>query len=585
MSILFGLLPALVVVALLALVIVWANRRHAAGAGAGGDPHPIRRFFQYLLLFGLLVVAAIGTSNLLARLFGSTTRAPGPSPYPGGPDPALLLAQDLAFSIVGIPLVALIAAWTWRSHRRDPEESRSGVYAVHATLMALVALLVSALALQALVGAAAYRPHLDADAAGRFIVWGAIWVAYWLLARRSLPAVHRGPHLVLGSMVGLVLVTLGFVRLVGTSLDMLVRPGEVIGIGGQLAGALGLFLAGALVWVRYWVTATAREPRTPLWLLHVLVLGVGGGLVLALLGASLLLWDTLVWFVGDPGQTTARLHFAGATSQFAAVLAGALVWWYHRSALAHGGTTGRTEVQRVYEYLVSAIGLGATAAGVGTVLVALIESVTPGVDVGMSVRNTLLSAVTLLVVGIPVWLTFWLAIRRKVAADPPAEVASRTRRIYLALLFGLAGVAAAIALIIVAIGLMQDVVVSQVSGATLRSMRYGLGVLVAAAAVSTYHGTVWREDRTIAPVPPVPAEAAPRWIILVGPAAPDLVRDVEQATGAHVELWSTAGEVGHWDREALVAALAEHTGPSALVLAQDGPPQVLDVSMAGRPLD
>lgn len=583
MNAVLSLLPLALVIGLVVLLIVRASRRHAdaSASGAPTESHAIRRFFQYLLLFGLLMVAGIGTTNLLARLFGSTTRSTAPPPFQGGPDPSVLLAQDLAFTVVGIPLVGLIAAWTWRSHRRDPDESRSALYATYVTLTALTALLVTALALEALVAAALHRPHLEADAAARVVVWGAIWLVHWMLAGRTLPAPHRHPHLVLGAMVGLVLVTTGFVMLLGTSLDLLARPGAVIGAGGDLARGAGLFLAGTLAWMRYWVTAAAGAPRDPLWLIHVLVLGVGGGLVLALASASVLLWDTLVWFVGDPATPVAVQHFAGATTLFASVLAGALVWWYHRTALARAGTTGRTEVQRVYEYLVSAIGLAASAAGVGTVLVALVESVTPGIDLGMSVRNTLLAAVTLLVVGVPVWLTFWTSIRRKVAADPPTEIASRTRRVYLALLFGLTGVAAAIALIVVAVMLLQDVVEGRVSGVTLRSMRYGLGVLVAAAAVSVYHGAVWREDRTIEPVRR--PEAPPRRIVLVGPATPGLADDLAQATGARVELWSTTDGPRRWDREALVTALDAHPGTNVLVLAEDGPPQVLDVSPPGRP--
>ena len=574
MGILLSVIP-LALIAAVVVLIVQAVRRHGAAAVAGPptETHGIRRFFQYLLLYGLLVVAAIGTSNLLARLFGSTSRS---ASFEGGPDSSILLAQDLAFTVVGIPLVALIAVGTWRSHRRDPDEGRSVMYAVYVTLMALTALIVAASALQALVAAALHDPRFEADAAGRFIVWGAIWFAHWLLAPRTLPPAHRSPHLVLGSMVGLFLMTVGFVTLLGTSLDMLVRPAVVLGQGAGLAEGAGLFLAGTLAWVRYWVLRASRNTPGTLWLVHVLVLGVGGGLILALVGASVLLWDTLVWFVGDPALASPIQHFAGATSQFASVAAGVLVWWYHRTTLTRAGATGRSEVQRVYEYLVSGIGLLATAAGVGTVIVSLIESVTPGIDLGMSVQNTLLAALTLLVVGVPVWLTFWTSIRRKVTADPPTEVASRTRRVYLALLFGLAGVAAAIALIVVAVILLQDVVEGQVSGVTLRSMRYGLGVLVAAAAVSVYHGTVWREDRTVT-VAQARSATGPRSVLLVGASAPELGRDIARLTGARVQLWLRREGSVAWDREALLAALDGHAGRDLLVLAEEDGPRVLEI--------
>lgn len=76
--------------------------------------------------------------------------------------------------------------------------------------------------------------------------------------------------------------------------------------------------------------------------------------------------------------------------------------------------------------------------------------------------------------------------------------------------------------------------------------------------------------------------APPRRIALVGPEAPGLADDLAQATGARVELWGTTDGLRRRDREALVAALAGHTGTSVLVLAQDGPPQVLDVRPSER---
>ena len=137
----------------------------------------------------------------------------------------------------------------------------------------------------------------------------------------------------------------------------------------------------------------------------------------------------------------------------------------------------------------------AAAAGVGTTLVSLIEAATPGVDVGMTTINTLLAAVTLLVVGVPVWWLHWRSIRAAVAADPNHEVATLTRRIYLVMLFGVAGVAAVIALLVAGSTFFRDLVDAQLGGATLRSMRYALGVLVASAAVSCWSGRTtprWR---------------------------------------------------------------------------------------------
>ena len=71
-----------------------------------------------------------------------------------------------------------------------------------------------------------------------------------------------------------------------------------------------------------------------------------------------------------------------------------------------------------------------------------------------------------------------------------------------------AGVAAVVALLVAAYAFFRDLVDAQLGTATLRAMRYGLGVLVASAAVSAYHGAVFRQDRQI-DVPDRPSRPRP----------------------------------------------------------------------------
>ncbi|MGM0384462.1 MAG: DUF5671 domain-containing protein [Actinomycetota bacterium] len=561
LSVLFSLLGLAVPVGLVVLAVVTIRRRGQDPSGSGAA-RGVRRFFQYLLLLALTVIAAIGVADLLGRLLGADA--------PGGET----LARTLSFTLVGLPLAALLAWWTRRTILSDHEEGASSGYAAYLTLAALITLVVAATALQGVLSAL-LRGHFDGGALATFLVWGALWFLHWVLARRTLG--ERGwPHLLLGSLVGLVWAVVALGLLLGASLEALLLDGGdqvVVGTTRQLAGHGAALAVGALVWSRYWLTTAARLPRTTPWLVYVLPIGVGGGLVLAVGAASLLLWQLLVWLLGDPAGP-AREHFADSPGTFAFAVAGLLAWWYHRAVLAETGEA-RTEVRRVHEYLVAAIGLLAAASGVGMVIVAAIESLTPGIDLGVSVLNTLLGALTLLVVGVPVWWTFWRRIRRALAADPVPEVSSPTRRTYLVLLFGIAGVAAVVALIVAVFVLLQDVLAGLASGETVRTMRYALGVLVAAAAVSAYHGAVYREDREVA-LPATPA--GPRSVLLVGAPAPGLENAIRHATGAHVELLARAdGAAPPWSEETLLAAIADHAGEDLVVLPEDDVLRVIPV--------
>lgn len=575
MGMVFGILSSLISLALLVGVIVLivnATRRHGAG-GVVVDARSVRRFFQYLLLYILAVVVTVGVADLIGLGFGTQPKE--------WQDTSDVLARALAFVIIGAPLAALLARWTIKTHRADAGEADSPLFTVFLTLTALTALVTAMFSLVSVIAEAIGRSRFNGEAAGVFIAWTALWVLLWIANRRFLDEERGVLHLILGSLIGLVVGVIGLVSTLGNSLDLLLRPGAFVNPNVALATGAGMLIAGGAVWVRYWATSAMNQPRRTLWLAYVLLAGVGGGLILWLVAASRVLWNVLVWFAGDHPDQTAAQHFDTIATEAAAVAIGLLVWWYHRALLGESASE-RSEVRRVYEYLVSGIALIAAAIGVGTVIVAFIESATPGTDVGMTTKNTLLAAVTLLVVGVPVWAVYWRGISAAVAANPTAEVPSITRRIYLVALFGIAGITAVVALLAVGYVFFQDLVAAQIGAATLRSMRYGLGVLVASAAVSAYHGTIFRADRAAAVVAPA-AVAGPRSVVLVGADDPGLIRGVHQATGAHVEVWPRLDAAPEpWDEASVVEAVRGYAGQNVLVIAEGSQLRVLVVGPQRR---
>ena len=572
-----GILVAILLVAGLIgfVVLIVGSLTRVGRSNDGIDAVSVRRFFQYVLLAVLYMVVAIGISDLVGRAFGA--------PVPEWQDGSQILARGLTFVGVGLPLAALLTWWTWRKQRSNPAEAKSVLYSLYLTITALVTLGFAVSGLVDVVRVAIGDTRLDVEALGVFLGWGLVWFGHWFAARHTLDESAGAPHVLLGSLMGLGIASAGIVTTLGTSLDLLFRPGLSLNPIYGIADGVSVLLAGALVWSLYWLGSAARLSRSPLWLAYVLPIGVGGGLILTLVAASRTLWTVLVWFFGDVGGRSASQHFDTTTMEFAAVLVGLLIWWYHRAVFGELGGK-RTEVQRIYEYLVSGIALVAAASGVGTMLVALIEASTPGTDSGMTVMNTLLAAVTLLIVGVPVWWVFWRRIRLAEAADPATEVASITRKIYLVALFGVAGIAAVVALLVATYLLVTDIVAGHAGLATLRSIRYGLGVLAGTAAVSAYHGAVFRQDRALGiPAQPSVHGTGPRSVVLVGAADPDLGRYLSRATGARVELWGRLDEPSlPWDSETLLAALASYTDQDVLVTWVGDTAEIMVVDRSGR---
>lgn len=562
------LVIALVVIA----VAVWGGRR---ALSRGGSPHvtdgaSIRRFFTYAVLLGLLLVAGNGVVGLLARVLD-----PGnPTEYLDGLDE--MLAQQTAFAVVGVPLYVVVAAWTRSRVRDDPSEAGSRGFTFYLTAAQVVSLVLTLLAVQATVGWALGAPQVGAQFA-ELLVWGGSWLAHRFVERRVVGRDVLTVAGLLGAALGLGFTAAGvvmlFAHLVGQVLQIL--SSQTVMDPSLLQLGVMTLVAGLPVWAVCWLVPARRLERGTLWHVLVLLVGVAGGLLTAVVGASVALDRVVVWLVRGTG--------AGATTQLqqlppalGALLVGSLVWLYHRSVLrardterGTGPETGRTEVRRAYDYLLAGVGLVAAAVGLVVMIVAGVEGLS-GTDVvlvgGSDPVDTVIAAGTLLVVGGPVWWLFWRRIERAVQADPVAERRSGSRRIYVLLLFGVAGVAAVAALLVGVVGVLQDVFAGSVGPQTLQNVRYPLGIIVTSGLVAAYHWTVLRADRGVLGE----QQHGPRYVLLVGPADPDVAREAHARTGGVVNLVArTDLEAAPWPVDELTASLAGLPDAGVVVVADD----------------
>lgn len=549
----------LIPIALIALIVFGIRKIRSGDAHGALEAHSVRRFFQYLLLYGLIVVSALGLSGLLGRLLERSTLVVADKTD---------LARNLSFVVVGIPLYIVLAFWTRRRFIEDASEAKSFGWSFYVTLTSVTSLAIGMFALHDMVAWAVRVEDFRASALARLIVWGTIWSLHWWVHLRAAPPARWRVHHLLGSLIALGTVVVGIDQLISGAIQRIWNLGGdaiVLTHGDPILKSAVTLIVGAPIWFLYWIKNYSKANRDPLWHLYVLLVGVGGGLITSVVSASTVLYSALVWLAGESGTSNAAVHFRNVPTALGAVCIGVITWWYHHAILAEDYKATRTEVQRVYEYLMAGIGLVAAAGGLAMILVALVEALTStSVISGSGATNALLAAATLFTVGGPVWWIFWHRITTAVTLLPDAEHASPTRRVYLFILFGLVGIVAVITLLVGVFFVFDDVFKGIFGQETIRRIRFVLSILITTGAMAGYHWLVYRSERDLMTI----NARGPRLVIMVGPKDAELVRTVSKLTGGRVQSWTRKDEQGAmWSEDEVVKVLENCEDDSAILIA------------------
>lgn len=550
---------------------------HGAGGTSGEADGDLRdqvvRLFRLGLLFVALALAAEGVVGLLAAVL--------PRPGELARDPEQL-AQALAFTIVGGPALVGLAQWTRRRLGAGPEESWSPLWAGYLTVTLVTALVVTLFnagtTLQWMFGAEPF----DGDALARTLVWGAVLAGHWVLNRRR-PLVDRQGavetrtpwYLVIGSLIGLAAGGSALGDLVRVSLRLLydatVDNDVLVGAGSAtIRRSLAAALPAVGVWAWFWVGFARRAPRTERWYGYVLLAGVLGGLATTLIAGGQIVFSLLQWLFGDPAAATAAAHFASLPAPVSSLAVGGAVWAHHRRTLATT-TRHRSEVDRVYTYLVAFVGAVVCTIAVTLVVAAFVQAV---VGPGLAGADTdpILVAAAFLAIGAPLWLVFWRRAEANTRADR-AEARSPSRRLYLLVTLGLSAAVALVSLVVLLTGFLTDLTAGDLAGATLLRIRVALGMVLSTAVVAGYHGVVYRDDRR-STAPPPPPELRVREVVLISDLSPVDAAAVAEGLGGRVVRYTTANGTGpRPDDEALAAAVetaAALTTGRALVRVRHG---------------
>jgi hypothetical protein len=556
-----GIVSLIIFIALIVVIVRAIQGR--SDLGGGGASVSLRRFFQYVVLLGLMIVVALGLAGLLAEALPES----GTIARRGSAD----VARALAFTVVGGPLFVGMAVWTRRRLEADPNERDSLGWTFYLTVSLLIGLAVVMTVGVLALNWALSDGDLDTTDVSQGVVWAAVWALHWLIARRAIAPLRMTAHVLAGSAAGLGVLAASVVMALTAALNSLYSEAfETLlfdDLDALLLEAASLFVVGGLTWWWYWIRVGAKTERTTLWNAYVLLLGVLGGLLTALVAAGTLIARALEWYLGDPEAQGAADHFDFAPEAATALLIGAAVWLYHRFVLGSGQ---RTEVHRTYDYIVSGVGLLAGAAGVASAIIALLDAATEpaGVISRSSQDEALVAAITLLIIGVPLWWVTWSKVRRRAAADPDAELGSGARRIYLFGLLGIGAITAIITLIILVFTVLQDLLDGNLGTRSIRDAQGAIGVLLASLAVAGYHWTVYQEDRAVLPEQP---KLELREVVFVGPDAKGVAKAISAAIGVKVHAWErTDAPSGVINTDDVLAALKRSDEEQVLVVQKSG---------------
>lgn len=557
----FALVLLLVVVVL--GLTVWGSRRALSRDAARlSDGASIRRFFTYLLLFALLMLSATGLSALLGRVVDLGRPV---DPNADG------LAQSTAYVLVGLPLYAVVAAWTRGRLRADPDEARSRGWTLYVTAASFVSLVATVVAIQVTLLWALGAPGADGPQLGELAVWGTVWLGHRWVEHRLVGGQVLTRADFLGAVLGLGVASAGAVMALSRlAAQLLSVPVAEATDGPTLLQAGTATLVGGLVaWVVSWAVPSVRLQRETLWHVYVLIFGVAGGLLTAVVGASVSLDRFVLWLLRGTGDGAASPDLEGLPVALAATAVGGLVWLYHRWVLRLGAEPGRTEVRRAYDYLLAGVGLVAAAVGVMMLVVAGVEGLVGAAATSTEDADpleTVVAAGTLLAVGTPLWWVFWRRVSTAVEADPVEERRSRVRRAYVFLVFGIAALATVVALLAGVVTVLQDLFASLLGAQTVHAVRYSIGIIATAGLVAGYHWAVLRADRAVL----ADRQHGPRYVLLVGPGDPDVAQALHRRTGGSVSLLTrTDTPATSWPVEELAQTLASLPDAAGVVVLAD----------------
>jgi hypothetical protein len=479
----------------------------------------IRRLYFYLVAFISIEIVLWGLVGLLRSIVDETVS--------GGAD---ALAQALALILVGVPIFLIHWLWVQHAAARDEEEKTASLRAVFlytillATLIPVVQNLLSFMdrsfvQLAGLGISRAFRSFSEQTLADNLIaiVMNGIVAAYfWNILRdewRTLPdkenfADVRRLYRYIWLLYGLLMVIFGAQQILRFIFSI---PGDVLGeLGRETAiNGLALLFVGTPVWIYSWRViqdslADPAEMGSALRLGILYLLALGG--VITVITTAWIIVNTILLSLLGQGMTPAGFtqRISGPVS--IGVPLGA-VWfyygyWLNRHIEVVGDRVRQASMKRLYNYILAFIGLVVAFIGTASLLSFLID-ISQGAWIIGSVRtesamtSRLATALSSLIVGLPLWLVMWRPMQAEAMAQ--GELGDHARRsvirktyLYLVLFASvIGGMATAVGLVY---QLIRVVLTGDAGSNFVNDILNLIQLLFLSGVVLVYHLNVLRAD-------------------------------------------------------------------------------------------
>ena len=269
----------------------------------------------------------------------------------------------------------------------------------------------------------------------------------------------------------------------------------------QLPDALAWLIAGLLLWLYFWrwagrlfASRFADERQSDLRKAY-LYLIISVSVITAITTIALLVNGALRAWLGLTTGGSLGLSLA-------IIIAAVALWAYHAIVLrgdiaAAGESALQAGMQRLYWYVVAALGLAAFVVGISGELSVALRWLALAFRADDTLKEQFAAFTAAFVAGLPVWLLAWTPAQRTAGQPGPAGLASRRsilRKAYLYFYLLVAVVVTLSSAVRVVYELLNALFGLFGGGNVLADIAQSIGFTVISSAVWLYHGWVLRGD-------------------------------------------------------------------------------------------
>lgn len=474
----------------------------------------VRRLYFFLVAFISLEVVLWGLIGLLRTVFARELIFPS----------ADVLAQALSLILVGVPIFWI--HWRWAQHAagQDVEEQVSTLRAVFLYGTLLATLIPAVQNLLAFItrtffqvgglsvgrayfgGQQTWLDNLIAIAlnlVAAWYFWNVLQASWRTLPEKENFADVRRLYRYVWVLYGLLMTVFGVQQVISFIFHV---PSLLLGEPGRelFGNGFALLLVGVPVWLASWRLCQVAPQDDPAEQHSMLRLGVL--YLLSLLPAVVTLFaggflvDLLLRQALGAGEA-ASIFIQQVGNILAVLIPAALLWayyglWRGREIETYAEPVRQAGLNRLYGYVLSLLGLGATMLGLSLLLVLLIDLTLPGNFLnGDSWTRQLAGAVAVLLVGVPIWLAHWRPLQAEAVSSEAAGNHARQsviRRAYLYLVIFVCVIGG-----MVSAGLLLYQLLNSLLGGDafdLTEILYSLQALVLFGLFLFYHFSTLRAD-------------------------------------------------------------------------------------------